>query len=293
MRTLAVVLVCATCAYAGCIGVAGDRITAGDLAKAAPVFAAMPADAALGFAPFPGSRRVFSARELTGIARRAGITGGAFAPVCFERSSRVLTKAEVVQAIRSAAALADAEIVVTKFTTNPIPDGQLQFVRPSSTQGVANSHMWRGRIVFGDQHSFPVWAEAAVTVEREVLTAKHSLAPGASIAAADIAPVKKRVDAFVPVITDSHEITGTVALRAIAAGQEITKNLISVAPAISRGDRVQVRVNSGHAQLRFDTVARTNGFKGNQVTLANPLNGRTFRASVTGPDEAVVEGGKR
>jgi hypothetical protein len=48
----------------GCYPVQDDRIYARDMTAAIPAFAGVPADFALGYAPAPGTRRVFKGAAL-------------------------------------------------------------------------------------------------------------------------------------------------------------------------------------------------------------------------------------
>src|SRR5437660_3546465 len=105
---------------AACIAVAGDRIVARDLAPVAPAFRALAPDTELGYAPAPGSRRIFRAVELAGLLRRyrepgdagaagksldsekpgAAGTGGGPGEICVERDMDALAP----EALRAAIA---------------------------------------------------------------------------------------------------------------------------------------------------------------------------------------------
>src|SRR5579863_7111556 len=83
----------------GCEHVTGDRIVGADLARALPAFAAIASDAVLGYAPAPGSQRVFRADELNRISARYKLDGRADGPVCFDVELRAVTKARVMEAM--------------------------------------------------------------------------------------------------------------------------------------------------------------------------------------------------
>ena len=79
LRMLLLVLAALVPAGAQCLPVSGERILAGDMARAVPVFAGLAPELALGSAPAAGARRTYGAAELTRLARRYGLaarTGG-------------------------------------------------------------------------------------------------------------------------------------------------------------------------------------------------------------------------
>src|SRR5579859_4769924 len=86
----------------GCLPVQDDRIYARDVAAAAPVFSNIAADFALGFAPAPGTRRVFKGDALERLARNQGVSAEALPDVCFERAMATLESGEILEAMRSA-----------------------------------------------------------------------------------------------------------------------------------------------------------------------------------------------
>ena len=61
----------------GCLPIQDDRIYARDVAAAVPVFSNVAADFALGYAPAPGTRRVFKGEALERLARNQGVTAEA------------------------------------------------------------------------------------------------------------------------------------------------------------------------------------------------------------------------
>ncbi len=91
-----------------CQTLTSDHIYASDLAKAAPVFAALDPSMELGLAPLPGITRVFHPVDLLRIARSngmalAGSPAGSPQEVCFERSGA--TSRTPGSAAKAAAAL--------------------------------------------------------------------------------------------------------------------------------------------------------------------------------------------
>ena len=85
--------------FAACLPVAGSRILGRDLALADPRFAALPATLAVGFAPEPGVRRIYSAAELQRLARANGLQLADPPEICFELPMRSLSAADAAAAM--------------------------------------------------------------------------------------------------------------------------------------------------------------------------------------------------
>src|ERR1700682_5213360 len=97
---------------ATCVAMHGDRILASDLARVVPEFAAAPADAFIGYAPAPGSRRVLHAVELRRLASKFGVTFDSDLEACFEWTLRPVSREDVVRSMRESLDLPNARIEV-------------------------------------------------------------------------------------------------------------------------------------------------------------------------------------
>ena len=91
-------LAAAVAARGQCLPVRGERILAGDLARAVPAFAGLAPELVLGYAPAPGARRVYGAAELSRLARRYGLAAEPGMEVCFARPLETLTSERVAAA---------------------------------------------------------------------------------------------------------------------------------------------------------------------------------------------------
>ncbi len=153
--------VAASLPFGACFPVAPgvERLTAGDLALAAPVFASAPAQAVVAFAPGPGSQRVFRAPELRRLALRLGLASGQQQDFCFARRMSVLEPARVVDAMRRG--LPEGRIELVDYSRGPAPEGELVFPAKAlwhrSTETV-----WNGFVRYGNGRRFPVWAKVRV-----------------------------------------------------------------------------------------------------------------------------------
>ena len=142
---------------AACIVVEGERILVSDLASAVPAFRSAPAGESLGLTPGPGARRLVGPVELGRLAARDGVAWNGSAGVCFERASEVLTEARVLESLRSALKNEPGTWKLADFSRYPAPRGTLEFFAPPRTYSAAPVQV-RGRIRYGDNRSFPVWA---------------------------------------------------------------------------------------------------------------------------------------
>lgn len=147
----------------GCGVVEGDRITGKDFAAVHRGFAGLEPGLDLGPAPVAGSGRVFRWAELERLAKEHGIRLEADAEreVCIQRASQTL-RPEMVQAVLTRVyeeSGREAEVEVLDVSRTPLPLGELAF----RLSGLEASGTWRGRLVYGDKRSIPVWARVAIT----------------------------------------------------------------------------------------------------------------------------------
>src|ERR1700722_12042867 len=84
---------------ADCVPVAGERILAGDLARAVPAFASLPPELVLGYPPPPAPRRAYSPAELARLPGRYGLTVEPGLEACLARPAGMLTRERVTAAM--------------------------------------------------------------------------------------------------------------------------------------------------------------------------------------------------
>src|SRR5690242_11732999 len=101
----------------------GDRIRPEDLARGEPGFAALPADAILGYSPAPGAHRTCSVAELGRLALRYGLTIEPKAEICLERSVRAITPADMLPVMRASLSLPEGRIEFVEYSRYPAPEG--------------------------------------------------------------------------------------------------------------------------------------------------------------------------
>lgn len=161
-----------TTALYACTLVEGDRILGRELAAEHPAFLRVDPKADLGPAPVAGSRRTFKYYELERLAQERSVVLSPDLPreACFERATVRLT----VEVLRDAMKSPTAEIL--DFAKNPLPLGKPEF-RPD---GLLPTGLWRGRWLYGENRSIPIWAQVHV--------------PGAGLAKRSVSPEIGRGD---------------------------------------------------------------------------------------------------
>jgi flagella basal body P-ring formation protein FlgA len=289
MRAIWISFALAVLARAGCLAVSSDQIMARDLRDAVPFLEKLDPETPLGFSPLPGTQRILSARELTLIAQRHGLTlissGGLMPNVCVERAVRPISREEMKSALVAALGTADTELELIEFSEQPAPPGRLEFRRAGLNKPPLLAPeapvLWRGRLIYDGQRSVMVWARVKITVDRVVLVASEDIAIGAVLGAGQIQEVQERQFPFVePSPLARDEIIGKIARRVIPAGRKFAPGALGEPTDISRGDLVHVRIVDGSATLSLDAVAQSSGKKGESILVHNPTTGKNFRAVV-------------
>jgi hypothetical protein len=138
-----------------CTPVVGDRILGREMAVEHSAFADIDPNIDLGPAPVAGLRRTLSYFELERIAKQHSVNleSDARREACFERST-VLLNSEILASVLH---VPDLEIV--DFSRNPLPTGKPEF----RADGLAPSGLWRGRWLFGENRSVPIWVRVRAT----------------------------------------------------------------------------------------------------------------------------------
>jgi flagella basal body P-ring formation protein FlgA len=275
------------CHVLGCQIVEGDHILGKDVASANPLFAALDAKLEVSAAPLAGVERVLRPDELVRLARQLGIELDAPASaICFERATTPLTVETLLPALKKALALDNANIEILDFSRFGVPRGTFDF--PKS--GLMPNGLWRGRLLYGDNHSMPVWAKTRITVERTWVEAAETLVMGKSIDASQINLKTGPRFPFDPALLESVTlVAGRRPSRTIASGTPIAAQMLTVAHDIERGDRVAVEVTVGGAILDFEATAESSGRAGDTILMKNPDNGRSFQAKIQDKGHVLVE----
>jgi flagella basal body P-ring formation protein FlgA len=281
----------------GCIEVERDRIVAGDLAASLSSFAQLPPQTPLGASPLPGVRRFFHLPELKMLAKRYGMDIGAAPDVCVERPMEKLDREKVLESMRQALGLKDARIEIAETNLYPVPRGRVMFRREDlGRPALASSEspvIWRGNVLYGDSHRFAIWARVHVSASVPRVVAVEDLKRGEPIATSKVrVETATAFPAAGDVARTIEEVAGRTPVRDVAAGSEIHLGQTVQTPDVSRGEMIDVEVQSGAARLRFTGKAETAGVSGDIVTVRNPATNKVFQARVLGRGKAFLDAGR-
>lgn len=141
-------------AAAACVAVEGDRVLAGDLVAADAWFARLDPGREIGLTPLAGVTRVIQRRELAALARPAGSPPlpDSLADVCVERATEMLTVRQLQPVLD--AATGGTPVAILEYSRFRVPRGTIEFNRA----GLTPAGLWRGRVVYGANHTLPIWA---------------------------------------------------------------------------------------------------------------------------------------
>jgi flagella basal body P-ring formation protein FlgA len=296
MRRLLLAAALPSLAFAGCFPVTGPRILARDLALADPRFSALPSTLAVGFAPEPGGKRIFTAAELERLGRANGLRLENPPDICFELPMLHVLESDAEIAMRQALP-ADAELKIVELAKSDVPAGQLEFPLdgleppPPAAPGTQLwPRLWRGYVKYEETRRAPIWARVSILIRYTAVIANKDLPVNGIVDAASVR-IESRTGPLTREKAASHieEVSGRLLKRAVSAGAPIPLASLTDLPAVRRGDSVQVDVESGAAHLRFTAVAESTANEGDMIELRNPLSGKTFRARLDrGPRVLLV-----
>jgi flagella basal body P-ring formation protein FlgA len=264
-----------------------DRILGKDVAAANPLFAALDANLEIGAAPLPGVQRVLRSDELLRLAKQKGIEiDGPVSAMCFERATEQLTAEKLLPILQQALAIDNAKIEIVDFSHFGVPRGTFDF--PKS--GLMPNGLWRGRVLYDQGHSMPVWVKALITVERTWVEAAEPLPTGKPIAASQlIVKTGLRFPTDTTLMESLDALVGRRPVRTLSPGTPILAAMLTIAHDVERGDLVAVEVTVGGAILDFEATAESSGRAGESILIKNPDNGRSFQAKIQDKGHVVVQ----
>jgi flagella basal body P-ring formation protein FlgA len=274
--------------------VEGDRILGQHLAEALPAFQTLPPETLLGNTPPPGEKRTFHAPELASIAQRYSIKIDSPGDVCFEWPMETLDRDRILVAMRDSLQVPGANIEIAEASVSPVPRGRLEFPREKLGRPALPAQkdpvLWRGEVVYGGDHRYPVWARVWVKAPCDRFMAAEAVKAGQPIEARHIRVERGECFPALPGAegTPSSPL-GLVPARTIAAGSEVRLELLTPPNDVNRGDAIQVEVRGGAVRLAFTARAESGGRSGDFVTVRNPSSNKVFRARVQGKDSVLVQ----
>jgi len=281
-------------AMSPCVVVDADTITLADLAKGARVFAAAPA-AQAGYAPQPGERRVFDNAQLNALAQRYQLGAYVGEGLCVERASLHMTPEVLLPVLLAAYPGGKMQIEIKDYLKEPLPMGRLEFAASGLVADPAAARqgwLWRGRVVFGDNRSRPVWVRVAIKGPVRVVKATRALAAGSKLAAGDFSE-ETREDALQPQSGAAlpARLEGMTVKQALPAGAVLTAALLEAEAEIKRGDEILITSEYRGIRLKLKAVAETGGPRGARILARTGLSKRLISAYVAGPGWAELREG--
>ncbi len=276
-----------------CHGVESDSILGRDLAAADSRFAPVPDDLRLGYAPAPGLRRTLGAAELKRIAGRFDISGE-FTNICFEYPMRDLTSQEILQSLLTGLNTERAEIEIAEFSRYPAPKGEVVFPRnmlsrPSPVRP-GEPVLWRGYVKYAGDRHFTVWARVRIQVPEARVIALENLDAARPVRAEQLrVEVVNGFPSPQPLASSVEQVAGRMLRRAVRSGAAVSLDAVDAAAQdVNRGDKVEVRADSGQAHLTFEARAESSGAVGDAVKIRNAKSGKIFPARVVAKGKVAV-----
>ena len=274
---------------AGCLAVSptSDQVTAADLAPGLPGMDTLDAATPLALAPAPGVARVFHLAELSRWATRFHLPPPAV-EICVERPVAPLDPEKAIAAMR--AALPQAEISIIEWSRTRVPAGQIAFPASQLRTGPAGQ-WWSGYVHYGGVHRFPIWARVSVRVTAERVVALRDLPRGQPIPADAVETRTGETVLSAADFTRSiDQVVGKLPRALVRAGTPLRIGQLGRPMDVTRGDTVQVDVESGAAHLEFEARAEGSGGTGEMIPVRNLVSQRRFTARVRGKGRVSVDG---
>lgn len=196
-------------------------------------------------------------------------------------------------AMQNAFAGLEVSIRVADYSLYPVPKGRLEFSRngllatPSTKPG--QRVMWRGRVVAAAGRSVPVWARVHLECYREVLAARRSIETGERIQPEHLVLERRAVFPFADRSSlRIDEAAGLAARRRIAAGSEVTRQLLVEPFDVEPRQSLELLVDAEGIRLKMPAVAEGRARAGEYVWVKQTVTGRRLRGLVTGYRQVVL-----
>jgi len=277
-----------------CVAVEHDPITVHDLVAVLPAFASVSPEIPLAPAPLPGARRALRSFEIAALAHKHSLQVDAPPDVCFEWAMEPLDRGRLIEAMQKALPYPEAQVDILETSMYLVPRGRIEFRHEDlgvpATPEKRSAAIWRGNVIFGDNHHFAIWARVMMSVKMPRMIAKETIQRGQPILPEMIRmEYSNAFPAPGDIARNLDEIAGQVALRTIPAGKEVHLGQVATPPDVNRGDPVDVEVRSGAMRLALRARSESDGRHGEVIALRNPSSNRIFQARVDGKDRASID----
>ncbi len=280
-----------------------DRIELGDLA-------ALDSDdpnmerlksVALGYAPQPGATREILKEKIVLAIASAGFAEDAVALDCppkilIRRQSQKVNSAVLRDAVEKAVlANFQAEKVSARITHLEMPENiELESGNVSVRASAANVRNFFAPFAVSLEISVDgrvmrrLSANVEVQASAEVLVAAKDLTAQAKIGAGDFVVETRSLDKpLSSYLRDADRLRGTVLVKNVSAGTELTTEALASGIAVKNGDLVRIIGQSGKIQISVAGEARASGRIGDRIAVKNSASNTILQATVI--DEGLVK----
>lgn len=279
----------------------GEHLSLGDLF---PGVEADLADLSFGYAPYPGQVRWLSRSEVRSALRRAGYDKPRLEmaeKVLVTRASQTLTAATVKAAVDRyfEDVYPEFETEVTELEVPQdiaLPAGKLDLSveaakAPSRLDGVT----LKLRVAIDGRTDRSQWVHIRARARGRVVTATRPVGFGEVLNHSNVQLEEKVVDRLEGLLTDIDQVAGSVAKRALRAGDWITSRDIDQPVLVKRGDLVTVVARLRNLTISASARARDSGGKGDLIVVQNLDSRQLVEARVIAPSrvEVVLAGSGR
>ncbi len=266
---------------AACMIPKGEWITGADLATAVPIFAALPPDFKVGYAPTAGLVRVFHPDELRRLAHAHGLSeSGLNQNLCAAWPLAPLQSDSLRSAMEKVFEGRSPQIEILARSNADAPAGEVVFPLDGLTAYSENPVIWKGYVVYAGNRHFDTWASVRVRVKET-----HLEANGAIHAGDRLTRTRWREETYVgpplrtPILS-GLTAEGMVARHDLADGAPLLAAFFETPKAVERGDMVTVVSDAGGARIEAIGEALEGGRCGDVIRVRNPRSQKTFRARI-------------
>ncbi len=195
--------------------------------------------------------------------------------------------------MHAALGMPDAHIELPEISVYPVPRGRIEFGlehlgTPASPYQRAPV-LWRGDVIYGEDHRFAIWARVRILVRHSEVVAAEELKPGRIIEPSQLRVTDQEgFPVFEKRQLSMDEAVGKTPIRPIAVGAVLRSELICRPNEINRGDLIEIEVRSGAARLVLAARAESGGHSGETIAVRNLESNKTFSAQVAGKGKAIV-----
>ncbi len=133
-------------------------------------------------------------------------------------------------------------------------------------------------------------APVNVSIWRNAYVARREIKRGNRVRSEDLTVERCDVTNSFDKVKDVCDSLGDIrAVRNIAVGKVIERDMIEAIPAVNRGDEVLVRCEVGSIEITTIGVAKDDGCPGDEIEVVNKSTKRRILAEVMGPGTVVVK----